>query len=156
MARGWEEGLARSVDLGPPFEALDEKMVSMTGRLVAAERCGEDDACWARALFDTDRQVAARGFWQLARRREVSSDEAERLAAVAAETLARTEPNTEHDLVAGAIALMARLDAATVRPWLVVIRRARVAWEGRTNPMGLPFDIPLALAELERRVSPSR
>jgi hypothetical protein len=86
----------------------------------------------------------------------VSSDEAERLAAVAAETLARTEPNTEHDLVAGAIALMARLDAATVRPWLVVIRRARVAWEGRTNPMGLPFDIPLALAELERRVSPSR
>ncbi len=75
------------------------------------------------------------------------------LARIAAETLARTRPNTQHDVVAGAIALLARLDRDAVRPWLVVIRRARVAWSGRTNPMGLPFDIPLALGQLERRVT---
>jgi hypothetical protein len=125
----------------------------MVGRLVGAQRCRRDYHCWAEALTDPDRQVAARAFWELARRREHSSEEAVELAAIAAETLARTPPNTEHDVVAGAIALLARLDRAAVRPWLVVIRRARVAWEGRTNPMGLPFDIPLALAELERRIT---
>jgi hypothetical protein len=153
LARRWEHGLARSPDLGPPFEALDARMSSMVGRLVGAERCQRDYRCWASALTDPDRQVAARAFWELARRHEHSSEEAVELATIAAETLARTPPNTEHDVVAGAIALLARLDRTAVRPWLVVIRRARVAWEGRTNPMGLPFDIPLALAELERRLT---
>ncbi len=152
LARRWEEGLSRSADLGPPFEALDERMAQMVGRMVGAERCRSDYRCWAEALSDPDRQVAARAFWQLARRQEHSPEEAEALAAIAAETLARTPPNTEHDVVAGAIALLARLDRSAVRPWLSVIRRARVAWAGRTNPMGLPFDIPLALAELERRL----
>ncbi|MBW2460242.1 MAG: hypothetical protein JRH11_01265 [Deltaproteobacteria bacterium] len=151
-ARRWDRALARAPDLGPPFEALDARMATMVGRLVGAERCTNDDACWAAALHDRDPQVRARAFWQLARRPEFDEDEERALAAVAAETLARTPPNEQHDVVAGAIALLARLDRDLARPWLSVIRRARVAWEGRTNPMGLPFDIPLALAELERRL----
>jgi len=152
LARRWEQGLSRSPDIGPPFEALDARMSTMVGRLVGAERCRDDMACWAAALTDSDRQVAARAFWQLARRPEFSEEEQVHLATIAGETLARTEPNTQHDVVAGAIALLARLDSEAAQQWLVVIRRSRVAWEGRTNPMGLPFDIPLALAELERRL----
>lgn len=152
VARRWERALARSPDLGAPFQALDARMATMVGRLLGAERCAGDDACWAAALTDPDPQVAARAFWELARRPAFGEGEETALAAVAGETLARTPPNEQHDVVAGAIALLARVDRDSARPWLPVIRRARVAWEGRTNPMGLAFDIPLALAELERRL----
>lgn len=155
LARRWERDLGRAPPLGPPFEALDARMVEMTRRLVVAERCRADEACWAEALWAADAQEAARAYWQMSRSSGADEPEtAALLGAAAARVLADSPPNERHDLVAGAVALLARLDPELARPHLAVVRRARAAWEGRTNPMGLPFDIPLALGQLERRLQP--
>jgi hypothetical protein len=153
LARAWERDLGRAPPLGPPFEALDARMSETTARLVAAERCRADSACWAELLWSDDRQQAARAFWELSR--APIADDAEAaplLAESAARAIADTPPNAQHDRVSGAIALLARVNPELGRPYLPVVRRARAAWEGRTNPMGLPFDIPLALGQLERRL----
>jgi len=127
--------------------------VEMTERLVIAERCRRTEACWAGALT-AEVQASARAFWQLSRAELDDPEINAAFAAVAARALYETPPNEQHDRVAGAIALLARLDPEVSRPHLGVVRRARVAWEGRTNPMGLPFDIPLALGQLEGRIAP--
>lgn len=151
LARAWQRDLARTPRIGPPFQALDARMDGMGARLVAAERCESDPACWAERLVENDPQARARAFFELARARTFSPEETTVLASVAARTLAETPPNEQHDVVAGAIALLARFEPEDVRLYLPVIRNARIAWEGRTNPMGLPFDIPLALGALEER-----
>ena len=153
LVREWERDLGRSPAIGPPFEAIDARMAEMGQRLVVAERCGDDTQCWAEALSSDDPQIAARAFYQLSRSRLVDDDEAAPLLATAAAgILAMTPPNERHDLVSGAIALLARVDAEHARAHLPVVRRAHMAWEGRTNPMGLPFDIPSALGQLAERI----
>jgi hypothetical protein len=153
VTRRWERDLARAAPLGPPFEPLDARMAEMGARLAIAERCRGDQACLAEALTAADVQGRARAFFELARAPSLPPEAEPLLAEVSAMTLTLTPPNEQHDVVAGAIALLARLPAALAHAHLPSIRRARVAWEGRTNPMGLPFDIPLALGELERRAT---
>ena len=154
LARGWERDLGRTPPLGPPFEALDARIREMTARLVAAERCRAGSACWAELAWSDDPQQAARALWELSRAPITDDVEAApMLAETAARVIADTPPNEQHDRVSGAIALLARLEPGLGRPYLPVVRRARAAWEGRTNPMGLPFDIPLALGQLERRLA---
>ena len=155
LAREWERDLGRAPPLGSPFESLDARMSEMTARLVVTERCAMRPECWVESIASGDPQEAARAFFQLSRSTLAEDAEAAPLLAdAAARTLAETPPNERHDLVSGAVALLARLEQEVARPYLPVVRRARVAWEGRTNPMGLPFDIPLALGQLERRLSP--
>jgi len=155
LVRDWERDLAEAPPFGTPFEALDARMAALVRRLVVAERCRVREECWVEALVSDDDQVAGRAFWQLSRTAVVDEPEvAPLLAETAARTLATTPPNENHDRVAGAVALLARIDPAVARPHRAVVRRARFAWEGRTNPMGLPFDIPLALGQLARRLSP--
>ena len=157
LARTFERDLGRAPPLGPPFEALDARMTEMTTRLALAERCRDASECWVQALWSDDPQEAARAFWELSRSSVADDAEvAPMLAETAARAIADTPPNEQHDRVSGAIALLARIDPQVARPYLPVVRRARAAWEGRTNPMGLPFDIPLGLGQLARRLEASR
>jgi hypothetical protein len=151
LARSWERDLARAPAIGPPFQALDARMAEMGARLTVAEACGTNEACWVDHLLDESPQARARSLFELARAPEHTSEETVILSSVAARTIVETPPNEQHDVVAGAIALLARFPPEAIRIYLPVIRSARIAWEGRTNPMGLPFDIPLALGALEER-----
>jgi len=137
--------------IGAPFEALDARLAAFAPRLAVPAACPRALACTAGYLLSSDPQMAARAFWDLTRLGPRSGADAAALAEVAAATLARTPANTEHDRVAGAIALLARLEPAVARPHLATVRAAQAEWEGRTNPMGLPFDVPLALAQLASR-----
>jgi len=147
----WENDLGALGPMGAPFEALDGRLSTFATRLAAAERCRANRTCWTRTVFDHNEQAAARALWELAVTGRFNQAEQTVLAEALVQLLEITPPGERHDLIAGAIALFARIDHATVAPHRDAISRASSAWQGRTNPMHLPFDIPLALQQLARR-----
>lgn len=153
VADGWVSGLEAAGPIGSPFEALDARLGSFHARLAVAARCGRRVDCWIDAAHAADPQERARALWQLPRLgRDPRVTDAFVEAAV--DTLEHTPPDERHDAVVGAVVVLRYVEADRVRPHRSTIRRARVAWEGRTSPMGLPIDIPLALLQLERDLAP--
>ena len=172
VAREWLRDLGAVGPIGPPFVALDARLVAFGTRLDLAERCARRlppatdsptvPAAWAPymlclegAVDDADGQIAARALWDLTvmSPERLGAGRVEALVARAAAILRDTPPNEQHDRVAGAIAFLTRHRDGDARRYRDVVHRSRVAWEGRTNPMGLPFDIPLALGQLEARLA---
>ncbi|MEM9189336.1 MAG: hypothetical protein AAGF12_09180 [Myxococcota bacterium] len=155
LVRDWNRDVGRAPPFGPPFEAFDHRMRELGQRLDAAERCRGNLRCWLDEL-DGREQRSARAFFQLTRRTdfwETADEEALfGLTQLAVRVLATTPPNQEHDRVAGAIAILARIPRIYTTEYVDLVRAAKVAWRERSRPLGLPFDIGLALGQLENRI----
>jgi hypothetical protein len=156
LARDWQRDAGRA-RFGAPFEALDLRMLELARRLEAAERCRDNEECWLRLAIEGSSQESARAFWEIARSELVRGEHAAELAGMAALVLERTAPNTDdHDRMAGALWLLGRLDPEVSRAHFATVRGARAAWSRRGTPMGIAFDLPLALADLEKRLRPDQ